>query len=138
MAREAADTRPWIRLDRGFPENPKVVPLSDAAFRLHVTLICWCARNKTNGVVTYGVMKALAPKARVKELLDAGLLDDNGEAYEVHDYLMHQESAEQEDAYRKARREDGTYGAHVKHHVNGRKYSASCAHCIAEGRAHVA
>ena len=138
MAREAVDGRPWIRLDQGFPDNPKVIGLSAEAFRLHVTLICWCARNKTNGKIKYAVMKAMSTKARRDELLAAGLVEDNGETYEIHDYLLHQDSAEQVAAYTKARRSDGTYGAHVKHHVNGKKPSASCEHCIAEGRADAA
>jgi len=138
VAREATDGRPWIRLDQGFPDNPKVMGLSDAAFRLHVTLLCWSARNKTNGVIKYSVMKAMASRARICELVAAGLVEDNGEAYEIHDYLLHQDSAEQVAAYIKARRSDGTYGAHIKHHVNGKKPSSACEHCVAEGRADAA
>ena len=35
---------PWANFDDQFPKHPKVLPLSDAAFRLHVsgvTVICY-------------------------------------------------------------------------------------------------
>lgn len=42
---------PWVRFDDQFSIHRKVAGLSDAAFRLHVAAIFWCARNLTDGVV---------------------------------------------------------------------------------------
>lgn len=44
----------WVRVEVSFPRNPKVHPLSDAAFRLHVAALCWCAEHLTDGVVMEG------------------------------------------------------------------------------------
>lgn len=43
---------PWVRLDDQLPIHRKVAGLSDAAFRLHVSAICWSARNLTDGYVS--------------------------------------------------------------------------------------
>lgn len=42
---------PWVRFDDQFPIHRKAAGLSDAAFRLHVSAIFWCARNLTDGFV---------------------------------------------------------------------------------------
>jgi hypothetical protein len=42
---------PWVRFDDTFPMHRKVEGLSDAAFRLHVSAVFWCARNLTDGFV---------------------------------------------------------------------------------------
>jgi hypothetical protein len=41
----------WVRLDDQFPDHPKVVNLSDRAFRLHVWGICYSARFLTDGLI---------------------------------------------------------------------------------------
>lgn len=68
---------PWLRLDDGFAEHPKIAGLSAAAFRLHVEALCYCARNLTDGYVSQAVLKRFsggrrAPKYAA-ELVDAGL-----------------------------------------------------------------
>lgn len=40
---------PWVRFDDQFTIHRKIAGLSDAAFRLHVSAIFWCARNLTDG-----------------------------------------------------------------------------------------
>jgi hypothetical protein len=42
---------PWAKFDDRYPWHRKVRPLSDAAFRLDVSAICWCAENLTDGVI---------------------------------------------------------------------------------------
>jgi hypothetical protein len=97
------DHRVFVRIHHGYDEHPKVMPLTDAAFRAHIEAICWASRNEGR----YRIPKTVAckkwrPKV-IRELLDAVLFEDCGDTYEVHDYLDFNRSAEEIAAYREAR-----------------------------------
>jgi hypothetical protein len=114
----------WARLDDGFPQHPKVIGLSDAAFRLHVSAVCYCARNLTDGAIPKAALKVLGGSARhVAELHTAGLWEAAGNGFTVHDYLDYNPSAKQIDSKRKAKSVAGAKGAssrwHGKPHANG-------------------
>jgi hypothetical protein len=86
----------WLKIDDGFPENEKVIDLSDRAFRLHVTALCQCAKNLTDGLVAerrLGIISAIVSrpiKGAVKELVEGGLWIDLGEGdYAIKDYLLY-------------------------------------------------
>ena len=55
----------WVKLDDGMPENWKIEPLSDRAFRAHVTAMCYAARTMSDGFVPEGTAKAFAKRAPV-------------------------------------------------------------------------
>jgi hypothetical protein len=77
----------WLKLDDGFPEHPKIADLSDAAFRAHLSAICYAARALTDGWVPESFAKVW-PRKTVRELEAAGLwtrADVRG--YLIHDYL---------------------------------------------------
>jgi hypothetical protein len=84
----------WFRVEGRMPQHRKVAPLSDAAFRLFVTAGAWCADEPSpGGLVPKLVVPTLtrAPRGRrlvdaLKELVDAGLWKDEGEAYRIHDF----------------------------------------------------
>lgn len=42
---------PFLNLDDNFADHPKVDPLSDGAFRLHVAGMLYAAKHKTNGFI---------------------------------------------------------------------------------------
>lgn len=66
----------WASLDDGFCDHPKVEALSDAAFRLHVAAICYCARLLTDGHVSLERVPRLVRRYRPKllaELVDGGV-----------------------------------------------------------------
>jgi len=107
---------PWANLDDQFPKHPKIVGLSDAAFRLHVSGICYCAQYTTDGLVQADAVKLLVPRYRprsLEELTERGLwiplLD--GKAYEIHDYLQWNRSREQVEAERERKSKAGKKGA---------------------------
>lgn len=123
------DHRVFVRIHHGYDEHPKVMPLSDAAFRAHIGAICWASRNEGR----YRIPKTVAgkkwrPKV-IRELLDAVLFEDRGDTYEVHDYLDFNRSAEEIAAYREARGEAGSVGNHMRWHVARRKVDKDCEHC---------
>lgn len=98
----------WARFDDRFPSNRKVRLLSDAAFRLYVSSICWSAENLTDGVVKTKELRLVAdvknaPK-RVQELVESGLWEPvTGTGWRIHDYHEYNPTAEQVRAERKAK-----------------------------------
>lgn len=112
-----ADRREFIRLDVNYIDNPKVADVletSPLAVVLHVEAMCFSRRNRTDGVVPIDRLarKVGATQEDVATLLSRGLLDrlDDGRIA-VHDYLRHQETAEQiaklSEAGRKAGKRSG-------------------------------
>lgn len=81
---------PYLNLDDGFPEHRKVDALTDGAFRLHTSGLCYCARELTDGFILKGRVTRLTPgykPAHLKELLDALMWLPARGGYDVHDYL---------------------------------------------------
>lgn len=90
---------PWVKLDDRFPSHRKIALLSDRAFRLHVSAMCWCAENLTDGRISDRelalVTRVRGVKATAKQLEDAGLWDRTDDGWEIHDYLDYNPSREQ-------------------------------------------
>lgn len=66
--------------------------LSAVAFRLHVTGLCFVARQLTDGAISSGSLRGIlansgAAKRHVTELVTAGLWEVAGDGHRVHDYL---------------------------------------------------
>lgn len=105
---------PWANFDDQFPTHPKIVPLSDGAFRLHVSGICYCAQHLTDGLIGAEAVPTLRPKYRpqmLAELLDKNIWIQHGDAYEVRDYLQWNRSKEQVENERERKRKGGRKGA---------------------------
>lgn len=102
---------PYLNIDDGMDEHEKVEALSDAAYRLLMASLHYCARNLTDGFVPLSKARRLTATGDdvvAKELLDAGVWHDLGEgcddrqcvkertchgtgrkgSYLVHDYLQ--------------------------------------------------
>lgn len=126
------DPRPSIRLHNGMPEHPKVVGLSDAAFRLYIEALCWCSRQEVDGVIPEAQMKRMGKPRTITELTRAGdpplVIHMPGE-YVIHDYLRHQRSGDEIDSYRSARSLDGKHGAHNRWHIPRRVKVKDCMFC---------
>ncbi|MFC7582466.1 hypothetical protein ACFQYP_00650 [Nonomuraea antimicrobica] len=103
---------PWVRVDDQFPMHRKVRPLSDKAFRLYMSALCWANANLTDGTIrtheiTY-VSDVSSPRRYARELCDAGLWSKTNEGWQIHDYLEYQASAikiREERANKRARQE---------------------------------
>jgi len=104
----------FAKFDDNFADHPKVVALSDGAFRLQVSGICYCARYLTNGAVPVEQVPRLVPTYQPKhlrELLASGVWRHDGDTYYIHDYLQWNTPREKVLAMRKARSEGGRKGA---------------------------
>lgn len=90
---------PWVRLDDRFPSNRKVDLLSDKAFRLYVSALCWSAENLTEGMILDRELPIVARvrgiKAAARELVEARLWDRVDGGWEIHDYQIYQRDREQ-------------------------------------------
>ncbi len=96
---------PWVKLDDRFPSHRKIALLSDRAFRLHVSAICWCSQNLTDGRISDRELTLVAHvrglKATAKQLEEAGLWDRTEDGWVIHDFLEYNPSREQALAERK-------------------------------------
>lgn len=82
----------WAKLDDQFPEHPRIVGLSDKAFRLHVAAICHASRKLSDGHVSVTdsrVLRALTRSSsrHVDELVERGVWEQNGDGWVIRDYL---------------------------------------------------
>lgn len=99
---------PWARFDDRFPSNRKVRPMSDGAFRLYVSAICWSAENLTDGVIKTAELGLVADvrsaRTRAVELTNCGLWEPiPGVGWRIHDYHDYNPTADQVRADRKAK-----------------------------------
>lgn len=68
-------TLEWCKLYATFSTDPKVIGLSDKAFRRYVDAMCYCTLHETDGLFPLRVDKAS------RELQDAGLIDSDGRVH---------------------------------------------------------
>lgn len=82
---------PWVRLDDRFPSHRKVALLSDRAFRLYVSALCWSSENLTEGLIHDRELSVVARirglKGAAKELQEAQLWDRADGGWQIHDFL---------------------------------------------------
>ena len=124
MAR-SGDRRVWARLTVDFADSPKVAGLSDAAFRTLVEMILWSRKMMTDGVIPasvarrrWGAKTQTETQSVTESLTDSGthyvtdpvtelctnhptspsLVRTSDGGYIIHDFLDHQESAEEVNA----------------------------------------
>lgn len=124
----AKDTRPYFTLTNEYPRHRKIRTLSDKAFRLHIELIADCNEAMSDGKFTKHELNMRGPKAG-KELIDAGLVEQTTDGYQLHDYLSHQHSRQQIQDYKANKADAGSIGAHKRHHEKKGVFDISCKHC---------
>jgi hypothetical protein len=116
---------PWAKFDDRYPWHRKVRPLSDAAFRLDVSAVCWCAENLTDGLIEPEHLTLVSdvkrPSKAAAELVKTGRWHGAGHdcpscpdvspgAYVIHDYLDFNPTREKVEKDREERRKAGRIG----------------------------
>ena len=98
----------WVKIDDSLPDHPKVIGLSDLAFRIYMKALCHSGRYLTDGFIGSTVCanwvtsnKKLNP---IDELVQNGLWIESENGYEIHDYLEYQSSKERVTAHKEANR----------------------------------
>lgn len=99
----------WIKIDDSFPDHPKVVGLSDQAFRTHISGLCYCGRYLTDGFIPMQIAARFVDEdmSTIAELVRAELWreDITNNGFVIHDYLAHQTSKAQVEHKREALRQ---------------------------------
>ena len=99
----------WVKIDDSFPNHPKIVGLTDKAFRIHISGLCYCGTYLTDGFIPMTIARQLCNEniSFIAELCEAGLwkeaMAENG--FRIHDYLAHQTSKTQVEEKRQTVRE---------------------------------
>lgn len=105
----------WLRLDDAFDEHPKVIGLTDAAFRLEVAAICYAHRNTTDGLIPHG-WPAHRLTRSIPALVDHRLWIPTTDGWLLNDYLSWQTSRATIEDQRKRMSEGGKRGAAARWH----------------------
>lgn len=131
------DKRPYFVLTNEYPRHRKIRGLSDKAFRLHVTLLGLCNEDRNDGIIGAHDLEMMGTKPG-KELITKGLVEKqaNGDGYRLHDYLKHQNSADEIAEYitdkQAAGAKGGSRSAHKRWHIDRSIISPDCGLCQAE------
>lgn len=92
----------WIKLDDGFPQNPKIVGLSDHSFRLYVSALCYSGKYLTDGFIPQAIINQLGDAT---ELLEMGLWEETLGGIQVINYTEYQTPKAEVEKKREANRE---------------------------------
>ena len=88
----------WARFESTMPRHPKIVGLSVPARWAFVEIVCWAVEQATDGEIAHGVPFSTfttSPSQAGKierELVAAGLLEQNGSSLLIHDFGDYQTS----------------------------------------------
>lgn len=95
----------WVRIDDNFADHPKVIALSDSAFRTYITALCYSNRQLTDGFIPHAVYDRMGVKGDSVELVGADLweLDENG--WQIRSYTEYQPTREKVNEKRDQARE---------------------------------
>lgn len=100
---------PYLNFDDGYADHPKIMDLTDGAYRLHTSSIFYSGKHLLDGYLSDAQIKGRPgyKAASLRELLDAGLIHAKGDGcdtktcpagrrgrYLLHDYLEWNKSRE--------------------------------------------
>jgi hypothetical protein len=84
----------WIRLDDQFIDHPKILAISDEAFRAYVSGLCYASRYLTDGLLPNAALSKICSKRARKVLTEAQLWHDHEEGIMINDFLEYNPSKE--------------------------------------------
>ena len=99
----------WLKTDDKFPEHRKIRRLTDAAYRLHHTAMCACAKDETDGLVTEADIDDMEHGPRLRKhiatLVEARLWEEVDGGWLVHDFLDYNPAHAQQEEKRAKQRD---------------------------------
>lgn len=69
----------WVKIDDQMPNDPEIDELSDGAFRLYISALCYSQAELTDGYVPDSRMRRLTPNYRPSHLKELTAPSDNPE-----------------------------------------------------------
>lgn len=91
----------WVRIDDSFPNHPKIIGLSDGAFRLYITALCYSNAYLTDGIVPQKTIKKLSNFRHISALIEANLWEKCGDDIIILGYEEYQFTKEKVEIERK-------------------------------------
>lgn len=107
----------WIRIDDNLPDHPKLIGLSDSAFRLYISSLCYSSRYLCDGVILRVVALRLGSEADFIQLVTADLMYEFADGWIIDNYDEYQ-STKAEVEVIKARNRERTQKWREKHKGN--------------------
>jgi len=98
----------WVRIDDNFADHPKIIGLSDYAFRLYIIALCYSNRQLTDGHIPYAMCNAWIPTPENKptdELEEAGLWERTDGGFLIRSYTEYQPTRDKVNEKRDAAKE---------------------------------
>lgn len=98
----------WVRIDDNFADHPKVIALSDSAFRLFITGLCYSNRQLTDGLIPYQIVSAWVGDDLMKpsdELEKQELWKRVTKGFQIRSYTEYQPTREKVNEKRDAAKE---------------------------------
>ena len=83
----------WVRIDDNFADHPKIIALSDSAFRLFITGLCYSNRQLTDGLIPYQMVMGWVGDNPLKpsdELEDQNLWERAERGFTIRSYDEYQ------------------------------------------------
>ena len=117
MARDK-DKRLFIRLDLDYADHPKIIGLSDAAFRAHITMMLYSRKYETDGILKKPIANRLGSQWDTDVLAELQSNDEESPSlilradgdYELHGFADMQETRAEIRARTERNRENGAKG----------------------------
>lgn len=109
----------WVRLDDLFPDHPKVIGLSDEAFRVFVTSLCYCNRYLTDGLIPQLAAERFTRNIVdvAKELTDCSLWERDLDGWRIRSYTEYQPTKDKVERKREQTKERVTKARAAKQTV---------------------
>jgi hypothetical protein len=119
----------FAKFDLGFVDNPKIIGLTDAAFRAYVEGIVYARQHLTDGFLDARVVTRKWGQIVIDELTTNDPVNPSWKpcegGFNIHDFTVHQTSKAEIQEIRKARSEAGRRGAEAKYQQNVSKSVAN-------------
>lgn len=106
---------PYIRLHVRFPSHPKNAELTDAAFRVQVTALCYSQEHLTDGFVPENIARGWSRKG-VRELVAKVRWAKVDGGYLIHDFLEWNDSRGEVEGKSQKKSMAGAMGAATRWH----------------------
>ena len=84
----------WVRIDDNFADHPKIIGLSDSAFRLYISALCYSNRQLTDGFIATAVYAKMSSEDEAEFLVGAGLWEQIEGGYLIRSYNEYQPTRE--------------------------------------------
>lgn len=113
----------WAKIDDGWWCHPKTMQLTVSAAGLWALALSWSCQQRRDVIPPRFLAMVEAHEDHAKELVDAGFWHETPDGWRIHDWSQFQERPAKEAS------DSGSYGNHVRWHVNRGVTDDECEHC---------